>query len=79
MAQIILTLLIYNMPKSWVAKSKTYWKRRFPPKVKLLSNDEYYQQGVKETAKALNQLRSYCSSPDCNQWKTALKLKDVKR
>lgn len=79
MAQIILILLIYNLPQSWVAKSRTYWKRKFPPKVKLLSNDEYYQQGVRETAKALEGLRRYCSSPECNQWKTALKLKDVKR
>lgn len=45
----------------------------------MLSTDEYYEQGVRETAKALEQLRTYCSSPDCNQWKTALKLKDVKR
>lgn len=47
--------------------------------MKLLSNDEYYHQGVKETTKALEELREYCSSPKCNQWKTVLKLKDVKR
>lgn len=54
-------------------------KRRFPPTASLLSNEEYYQQGVKETCKALEELREYCSSPKCNQWKTVLKLKDAKR
>ncbi|XP_022919466.1 nuclear envelope integral membrane protein-like [Onthophagus taurus] len=79
MGQIVILLVVYNFPKSWVSKSKTYWKRKFPPRVRLLSNDEYYDQGVKHTAKALNELREFCSSPDCNQWKTALKLQDVKR
>lgn len=79
MGQIVLLLILYNLPQSWIAKSQTYWKRKFPPKAKLLSNDEYYHQGVRETSKALDELRKYCSSPECNQWKTALKLKDVKR
>ncbi|CAG9857286.1 unnamed protein product [Phyllotreta striolata] len=79
MAQIVILLISYNLPQRWKMAPKNYWIRRFPPKVKFLSNEEYYQQGVRETAKALDELRTYCSSPDCNQWKTALKLKDVKR
>ncbi|KAK9730785.1 NEMP family [Popillia japonica] len=79
MGQIVILVIVYNFPKSWVSKSRTYWKRKFPPKIKLLTNDEYYEQGVRHTAKALNELRVYCSSPNCNQWKTALKLQDVKR
>lgn len=47
--------------------------------MKPLTNDEYYEQGARETAKALEELRQFCSSPQCNQWKTALKIKDVKR
>lgn len=54
-------------------------KNKFPSKINLLSNDEYYDQGVRETAKALDELRKYCSSPECNQWKTALKIRNVKR
>lgn len=79
MGQIVILLLFYNLPKKWVNAPHTYFRKKFPPKVKLLSNDEYYQQGVKETEKALKELRDYCSSPECNQWKMALKLKDVKR
>lgn len=56
-----------------------YRKKKFPPKVILLTNDEYYEQGVRETNKALEDLRKYCSSPECNKWDTALKIKDVKR
>ncbi|RZC32809.1 transmembrane protein 194A, partial [Asbolus verrucosus] len=54
-------------------------KKKFPPKVKTLSNDEYYEQGVRETSRALDELRQFCSSPECKQWQLALKLKDVKR
>lgn len=54
-------------------------KRRFPPKVELLSEDQYHEQGFRETQKALDELRGYCSSPDCNQWKTVLRLKDPVR
>ncbi|XP_025832391.1 nuclear envelope integral membrane protein 1 isoform X2 [Agrilus planipennis] len=79
MGQVIILLTLHNFPDKWIKMTKTYWKRKFPPKVRLLTNDEYYQQGVRETTKALEDLRKYCSSPECNQWKTALKLKDVKR
>ncbi|KAJ8937441.1 hypothetical protein NQ314_011830 [Rhamnusium bicolor] len=80
MGQIVILLISYNLPKKWVAARKLIGKKKkFPPKVKLLSNDAYYEQGVRETAKALEELREYCSSPKCNQWKTALKIKDVKR
>lgn len=44
-----------------------------------MNNDEYYQQGVLETSKALDELRTYCSSPECNQWKTVLLLQNAKR
>ncbi|XP_018580078.1 nuclear envelope integral membrane protein 1 [Anoplophora glabripennis] len=77
--QIVILLIVYNLPKKWIAAPKTYWKKKFPPKLKMLTNDEYYEQGVRETAKALDGLRQFCSSPECNQWNTALKLKDVKR
>ncbi|XP_057651693.1 nuclear envelope integral membrane protein [Diorhabda carinulata] len=78
-AQIVILLISYHLPQKWKLAPKTYWKKKFPPKIKLLTNEEYYQQGVVETAKALNSLRQYCSSPECNQWETVLKLSDVKR
>jgi hypothetical protein len=79
MGQIVALLLFHNIPPSWLSQPKKYWKKRFPPKVKPLTNDEYYEQGVRETTKALKDLRNYCNSPECKQWQIALKLKDVKR
>jgi len=48
----------------------------FPEKRKLLSEDQYYQEGIQQTRKGLKELKNYCSSPECNSWKTVLKLKD---
>ncbi|KAF5299263.1 hypothetical protein FQA39_LY02436 [Lamprigera yunnana] len=79
MAQIVLVIALYNFPTRWFYKSKSYWKKKFPPKVRCLTNEEYYEEGVRETTNALTNLKLYCSSRNCNQWKTALNLKDVKR
>jgi len=49
-------------------------RRRFPPKVRLLTEEEYQTQGIEETRKALDELRRYCRSPDCNAWKTISRL-----
>jgi len=76
----IIMLTIYNIPLRFLAKPfyaiKSYW---FPYKPRLLTEEEYHQQGAIETEKALDELRGYCSSPECNQWKTVLKLKDPLR
>ncbi|XP_065156690.1 nuclear envelope integral membrane protein [Atheta coriaria] len=79
MGQIVVLLLFHLFPRKWIDKSKSLWQTRFPPKIVPLTNDEYYHQGVKETNKALEDLRAFCSSPECNQWKIVSKLKDSKR
>ncbi|XP_017778560.1 PREDICTED: nuclear envelope integral membrane protein 1a isoform X2 [Nicrophorus vespilloides] len=79
MGQIVLLVLGHNFPKRWITKSQAIWKRQFPPKINLISEEQYHEQGVKETTKAIEDLRKFCSSPDCNQWKMFLKLKDGKR
>lgn len=48
----------------------------FPKKRKLLTEDQYRQDGIRETVKALKGLQVFCSSPECNTWKTVLRLKD---
>ncbi|XP_067014199.1 nuclear envelope integral membrane protein [Anabrus simplex] len=75
-AVILVVITVHNFPSWWTAKLKAYWKRRFPPKMKMLTEDEYHEQAVRETHKALTDLRGYCSSPECDPWKTVLKLKD---
>lgn len=48
----------------------------FPEKRRLLTDDEYRKEGIIQTKKALTGLKDYCHSPECNPWKTVLKLKD---
>lgn len=49
------------------------------PKLKLLSEDEYIQQALIETPRALEELRKYCQSPNCDSWKVVSKLHDPKK
>lgn len=73
----LLLLVTYNIPKSWFISIIAFIKRCRPtPKRKLLTEDEYHEQGARETARALDELRGYCSSPDCNQWRVMTKLKN---
>ncbi|XP_012286253.1 nuclear envelope integral membrane protein 1 isoform X2 [Orussus abietinus] len=72
----VLILLMYNFPIVLIHSGKRYWRIMFPEKRKLLTEDQYQVEGIVETKKALSHLREHCSSPDCNQWKTILRLKD---
>lgn len=75
----ILSLIVYYFPKEILITGRSFWLRRFPPKPKLLTSEEFYEQGVRETIKALDELKTYCSSPECKQWKTMLTLKNPQR
>lgn len=57
-------------------KLKQNRKQMFPEDRKLLTEDEFRKEGIRETRKALSGLKEYCSSPKCNSWKTVLRLKD---
>ncbi|XP_076294038.1 nuclear envelope integral membrane protein [Lasioglossum baleicum] len=74
-----LTVLLYYFPVAIVRKGRSYWKNMFPERRKLLTDDQYRKEGVRETNKALIELKQYCSSPECNTWKTVLRLKDPLR
>ncbi|XP_041970190.1 nuclear envelope integral membrane protein 1a isoform X2 [Aricia agestis] len=73
------SIIIKYFPQSLVIMIQSYWRRKFPPKPRLLTSEEYYEQGARETKRALDNLRKYCSSPDCAQWSIMLKLNDSKR
>ncbi|XP_076165924.1 nuclear envelope integral membrane protein [Ptiloglossa arizonensis] len=72
----IVIILLHNFPVGLLLKGRNYWKNMFPERRKLLTEDEYRKDGIRETHKALNELKGYCASPKCNSWKTILKLKD---
>ncbi|XP_005188595.2 nuclear envelope integral membrane protein [Musca domestica] len=78
-AIIIITIVLHYFPRSFWYKCRALWLRKFPPKRRLLTNEEYYEQGVRETTKALEELRQFASSPNCNQWRVMSKLRDPLR
>ncbi|CAL1289510.1 unnamed protein product [Larinioides sclopetarius] len=75
-AIILILITVRAIPSRWITKFLLIWYRLFPPKVRLLTELEFIEQGHVETKKALEDLRKYCSSPDCNVWKTVTRLKD---
>lgn len=59
---------------------KFYFRlKRFPPKSKLLSSEEFHAQSVLETTKALEELKTYCNSPESKPWRMMTRLKDPQR
>ncbi|XP_014488973.1 PREDICTED: nuclear envelope integral membrane protein 1 isoform X2 [Dinoponera quadriceps] len=70
----VILVLLYNFPKAALERGKR--QNMFPEKRKLLSEDQYRLEGIRETKKALKELQDYCSSPECNTWKTVLRLKN---
>lgn len=77
---IIAFIMVYNyLPSSLLYKPLKMYRWFFPPKRRLLTNEEFYEEGVRETSKALNDLRTYACSPDCKQWKIISKLSDPLR
>ncbi|XP_045209665.1 nuclear envelope integral membrane protein 1-like isoform X2 [Mercenaria mercenaria] len=80
-ALILILLAIYNFPRRLLLneRSKNWWYRFFPPKIKLLTEEEYIIQGNLETKRELDKLRDYCRSPDCQAWKIISKLKSPQR
>ena len=51
----------------------------FPPRHTFLSEEEYMMQGTEETRRALEDLREYCSSPECDTWRLVSRLQNPTR
>ncbi|ELU07958.1 hypothetical protein CAPTEDRAFT_178472 [Capitella teleta] len=69
----------FSVSENMISRIKSFWRRKFPPKVKLLTADEYERQAQVETQKALDELRQYCRSPECNAWKTISRMHSPSR
>ncbi|NXY89031.1 NMP1A protein, partial [Alcedo cyanopectus] len=50
-----------------------------PSPPRLLTEEEFRLQGEVETRKALEELRSYCRSPDFSAWAAVSRIQDPKR
>ncbi|XP_046553129.1 nuclear envelope integral membrane protein 1-like [Haliotis rubra] len=49
------------------------------PKIRLLTEEEFIMQGHVETEKAMEELRSFCQSPECDSWRVISRLKHPSR
>ncbi|KAH8289290.1 hypothetical protein KR054_003418, partial [Drosophila jambulina] len=76
---IAVSFVVYYFPRSLVAYCQRAYRRRFPPKRRLLTQEEYYQQTAEVTAKSLSELRQFLNSPECKQWDLITKLHKPKR
>lgn len=66
----LLLITIYYAPK---CTPKIRWPTS--KKKRFISVAEFEQQGRIETEKALEELKRFCGSPECNQWRTITRLK----
>ncbi|XP_069121579.1 nuclear envelope integral membrane protein 1-like [Argopecten irradians] len=75
-AIIVVLLTLYNIPKGLFNNRFTCYLRFkfFSPKHRFLTEEEYLKQGHEETRKALEELRSFCQSPECDTWKVVSQL-----
>lgn len=72
----LLLMAVYYSPRCSFGSFRLWPKSK---KQRLISVEEYERQGAIETAKALEDLKKFCSSPECNQWRTISRLKNPGR
>ncbi|VDM92678.1 unnamed protein product [Onchocerca ochengi] len=84
---VITLLLLWAVSKNWLiniisrfmAIFNVVWHFLFPQCQRLLTMEEYQQQGEEETRKALEELRQYCRSPKADVWKITSSVSDPRR
>ncbi|XP_058121363.1 nuclear envelope integral membrane protein [Anopheles ziemanni] len=68
-----------SVPLSALRWLRNRFRKRFPARRRLLTVEEFEEQGRVETDRALKDLREYCRSPECKQWSTMMKLHEPRR
>ncbi|EDV46395.1 nuclear envelope integral membrane protein 1 [Drosophila erecta] len=76
---MVLLFVAYYFPRSWARQVKIMYRRRFPPKRRLLTQEEFQLQTVIETSKSLADLRKFVNSPECKQWTVMSNLSNPMR
>ncbi|KAK6183454.1 hypothetical protein SNE40_010933 [Patella caerulea] len=75
-AIIILVVSAYMFPATRFNKLKQRFRYKFfPPKPRFLTEEEYEEERDRATEKALEELRQYCKSPECQTWKVISRIK----
>lgn len=65
----VVSICLFYSPLGIFSGIRRFWRKKFPPKRKLLTKEEFEDQGRLETEKALLALRDFVKSPKSNQWK----------
>ncbi|XP_016991953.2 nuclear envelope integral membrane protein 1 [Drosophila rhopaloa] len=76
---MVMAFVAHYFPRSWVRYGKSMYRRRFPPKKRLLTQEEYLNQTAIETSKSLSDLRKFVNSPECKQWAVMSNLRNPMR
>ncbi|NXT37307.1 NEMP1 protein, partial [Pelecanoides urinatrix] len=71
--------LDYPLQWTFAAYRRLQSARLGPSPPRLLTEEEYRVQGEVETRKALEELRSYCRSPDFSAWTAVSRIQSPKR
>ncbi|XP_054663283.1 nuclear envelope integral membrane protein 1 [Grus americana] len=71
--------LDYPIQWAFAAYRRVQSARLGPSPPRLLTEEEYRVQGEVETRKALEELRSYCRSPDFSAWTVVSRIQSPKR
>ncbi|NXC42077.1 NEMP1 protein, partial [Penelope pileata] len=83
LALVVIAVCAKNMdyPLHWAyaAYKRAQSARLGPSPRRLLTEEEYRIQGEVETRKALEELRSYCRSPDFSAWTAVSRIQSPKR
>ncbi|XP_017065231.1 nuclear envelope integral membrane protein 1 [Drosophila eugracilis] len=76
---MVVAFLAHYFPRSWMHYAKMMYRRRFPTKRRLLTQEEYQEQTAIETSKSLSELRKFVNSPECRQWSVMSNLRNPMR
>ncbi|XP_022535819.2 nuclear envelope integral membrane protein 2 [Astyanax mexicanus] len=63
----------------WLLSALGLLRSRKRPKTRLLTEEEYREQGERHTKASLEELRKYCNNPGFPAWDTVLKLRYPQR
>ena len=73
---LLILVIVFKYPYRF---KSVFNRSHQPQKRRLITQEEYVEESKWATAKAMEDLRAYCSSPECNTWRVVSRLKDPKK
>uniref|UniRef100_A0A182Y0F7 Uncharacterized protein n=1 Tax=Anopheles stephensi TaxID=30069 RepID=A0A182Y0F7_ANOST len=76
---VVIAVYYHATPLALLRWIRNRFRSRYPSRRRLLTVEEFEEQGRIETDRALKDLREYCRSPECKQWTTMMRLRNPVR